>query len=72
MATFSVLREFDSDPILILDDVFAELDAKRRARLVSTISDVEQTIITVADIQDVPTDLAGVHHWLDDGVTHVK
>lgn len=72
MATFSVLREHDSDPVLILDDVFAELDAKRRARLVATITDVEQTIITVADIQDVPTELAGVQHWLDDGVAHVK
>lgn len=72
MATFSVLREHDSDPVLILDDVFAELDAKRRARLVATIADVEQTIITVADIQDVPTELAGVQHWLDDGAAHVN
>jgi len=72
MATFAVLRELDSDPVLILDDVFAELDAKRRARLVATIADVEQTIITVADIQDVPTDLVGVQHWLDDGAAHVK
>lgn len=72
MATFAVLREHDSDPVLILDDVFAELDAKRRARLVATIADVEQTIITVADIQDVPADLAGVQYWLEDGAVHVK
>ena len=72
MATFAVLREHDSDPVLILDDVFAELDAKRRARLVATIADVEQTIITVADIQDVPADLAGVQYWLEDGAAHVK
>jgi len=72
MATFEVLREHDSDPVLILDDVFAELDAKRRARLVATIADVEQTIITVADIQDVPADLAGVNYWLEDGAAHAN
>lgn len=72
MATFAVLREHDSDPVLILDDVFAELDAKRRARLVETISDVEQTIITVADIHDVPADLAGAQYWLEDGAAHVN
>jgi len=72
MATFAVLREHDSDPVLILDDVFAELDAKRRARLVATIADVEQTIITVADVQDVPADLAGVQYWLEDAAAHVE
>jgi len=72
MATFAVLREHDSDPVLILDDVFAELDAKRRARLVGTITDVEQTIITVADIHDVPADLVGTQYWLNDGAEHVK
>jgi len=72
MSTFAVLREHDSDPILILDDVFAELDAKRRGRLIETISDVEQTIITVADEQDVPEKFESVHYWLADGAAHVN
>lgn len=58
-AVFSMLRQLDDDPILILDDVFAELDAHRRSRLESALTDVEQTIITVADEDDVPTSLHG-------------
>jgi DNA replication and repair protein RecF len=46
-------------PILILDDVFAELDAGRRARLAEAIADVEQVLITAAVADDVPTSLAG-------------
>lgn len=45
------------DPILILDDVFAELDAVRRQRLADLVSDNEQVIITTADIEDVPKNL---------------
>jgi hypothetical protein len=61
LATFQALREHDGDPVLILDDVFAELDAHRRERLAHVISDVEQTIITVADLDDVPQGLQGTH-----------
>jgi DNA replication and repair protein RecF len=42
------------DPILILDDVFAELDADRRAKLAQLVLDNEQVIITAAVIEDVP------------------
>jgi DNA replication and repair protein RecF len=65
LATFQALREHDGDPVLILDDVFAELDAHRRERLANVISDVEQTIITVADLDDVPQGLQGTHIWLE-------
>jgi DNA replication and repair protein RecF len=57
LATFNVLREFHDDPILILDDVFAELDVRRRQRLLNAIGNVEQTIITAAVAQDVPEEL---------------
>ncbi|MEI8231322.1 MAG: DNA replication and repair protein RecF, partial [Actinomycetes bacterium] len=42
------------DPILILDDVFAELDSTRRSRLAELVSDNEQVIITAAVPEDVP------------------
>ncbi|MEY4102524.1 MAG: hypothetical protein RIR88_658 [Actinomycetota bacterium] len=42
------------DPILILDDVFAELDSVRRERLANAVSDFEQTFITAAVAEDVP------------------
>lgn len=42
------------DPILILDDVFAELDTSRRERLANAVSDFEQVFITAAVRQDVP------------------
>ena len=45
------------DPILILDDVFAELDSTRRSRLAELVSDNEQVIITAAVSEDVPVSL---------------
>jgi DNA replication and repair protein RecF len=60
LATFSVLRELDDDPILLLDDVFAELDERRRSRLLTAVRGVEQTIVTAAVAADVPADM--LHH----------
>ncbi|HLS93725.1 MAG TPA: DNA replication/repair protein RecF [Microbacterium sp.] len=45
------------DPILILDDVFAELDAARRARLAGVVADYEQVIVTAAVARDIPEQL---------------
>ncbi|MFM6980348.1 MAG: DNA replication/repair protein RecF [Micrococcales bacterium] len=45
------------DPVLILDDVFAELDATRRQRLAELVRDNEQVLITTADIEAVPEEL---------------
>lgn len=45
------------DPILILDDVFAELDSARRLRLADAVADFEQTFITAAVAEDVPEQL---------------
>lgn len=61
LAAARILRK-DSptgDPVLILDDVFAELDKSRRSRLGAAISDYEQVLITAAVLEDVPADLAG-------------
>lgn len=59
LACFELLRRDGDEPILILDDVFAELDTKRRTHLVAAIRSAEQVIITAAVAADVPTDLGG-------------
>jgi DNA replication and repair protein RecF len=46
------------DPVLILDDVFAELDRSRRARLATAVAGFEQVLITAAVLEDVPAELA--------------
>jgi DNA replication and repair protein RecF len=45
------------DPVLVLDDVFAELDADRRSRLAAVAASYEQTIVTAAVEEDVPAAL---------------
>lgn len=47
------------DPVLMLDDVFAELDESRRSRLAGAIADFEQVLITAAVLDDVPAELTG-------------
>lgn len=47
------------DPVVVLDDVFAELDESRRAQLAAAIGDYEQVLITAAVLGDVPPELAG-------------
>jgi DNA replication and repair protein RecF len=59
LASLAVMRQDGDDPILILDDVFAELDAARRERLAAQIADVTQVFITAAVGEDVPQKLAG-------------
>jgi DNA replication and repair protein RecF len=60
LASAAVLRADSAvgDPIVILDDVFAELDESRRAKLASAIGDYEQVLITAAVFDDVPAPLA--------------
>lgn len=59
LASAGVLRVDSSvgDPVLILDDVFAELDVTRRERLASAVGDFEQVLITAAVFGDVPPEL---------------
>ncbi len=59
LATFALLRADGEDPILILDDVFATLDAERRAALAEVARSAEQTLITAAVLEDVPAELRG-------------
>lgn len=59
LASFRLLRQdVGTDPVLVLDDVFAELDSGRRSRLAGLIADCEQVLITAAVPDDVPAELA--------------
>jgi DNA replication and repair protein RecF len=59
LASFALLREDHEDPVLILDDVFAELDTGRRDRLAALVAGAEQVLITAAVPADVPDVLVG-------------
>lgn len=56
---FNLLRADGIEPVLVLDDVFAELDTTRRQRLAGAISSAEQVLITAAVGSDVPEFLSG-------------
>lgn len=59
LASFELLRKDDDDPVLILDDVFAELDQSRRQQLAELVGDAEQVLVTGAVAEDVPDALKG-------------
>lgn len=70
LAGFRLLRtDLGTDPVLVLDDVFAELDAGRRRRLAELVADCEQVLITAAVGEDVPEGLlsAGAVFEVRDG-----
>ena len=73
LAAYQLLRSEGSEPILILDDVFAELDVARRAALAEVASTAEQVLITAAVPDDVPGDWAvrRIGVTLSDGVSEV-
>ena len=57
LAGFALLRTEGSDPVLLLDDVFAELDRRRRRALAAVAATAEQVIVTAAVPEDVPGEL---------------
>ena len=59
LAAFALLRDDGVEPVLVLDDVFAELDELRRDRLAGLVGQAEQTLITAAVAADVPVSLNG-------------
>ncbi|HEY4625304.1 MAG TPA: DNA replication/repair protein RecF [Blastococcus sp.] len=68
LATFALVRGDGEDPILILDDVFATLDAQRRAALAAVARSAEQTLITAAVLDDVPAELRGARVEVGGGI----
>jgi DNA replication and repair protein RecF len=67
LAAYDLLRADGDDPILVLDDVFAELDAERRAQLADLVAGAEQVLVTAAVPEDVPDRLAGTRYAVADG-----
>ena len=67
LASFALLRDGQEDPVLILDDVFAELDVGRRDRLAALVADAEQVLITAAVEADVPAVLTGARFAVSSG-----
>ncbi len=67
LASYNLLRAGGDDPILILDDVFAELDTDRRHRLAELVAGAEQVLVTAAVENDVPPELAGTRFTVADG-----
>ncbi|GLY20183.1 DNA replication/repair protein RecF [Kineosporia rhizophila] len=62
LASYDLLRgdgDESAEPVLILDDVFAELDAGRRERLAEMVAGAEQVLVTAAVAEDVPKALSG-------------
>jgi DNA replication and repair protein RecF len=73
LAAYELLRSEGSEPVLVLDDVFAELDRRRRARLAEVAAGAEQVLITAAVEEDVPGELAGTWFSVADGeVGHAR
>jgi DNA replication and repair protein RecF len=67
LASFDLLRAGREDPVLILDDVFAELDTGRRDRLAALVAAAEQVLVTAAVPEDIPSLLTGVHYRVHAG-----
>lgn len=69
LASYDLLRSEGDDPILILDDVFAELDAPRREQLGELVAGAEQVLVTAAVAEDVPKSLGegAVRYRVADG-----
>ncbi len=59
LGSFQLLRDDGVEPVLVLDDVFAELDSTRRQRLAASVLSAEQVLVTAAVGADVPAELAG-------------
>ncbi len=67
LGAFELLRAEGIEPVLVLDDVFAELDATRRDRLAALVAAAEQVLITAAVAGDVPAALAGTRFTVGNG-----
>jgi DNA replication and repair protein RecF len=67
LASYDLLRSEGNEPVLVLDDVFAELDGRRRERLAELVAPGEQVLVTAAVDDDVPGVLAGRRYAVAEG-----
>lgn len=72
LATYEVLAEVGDRPIVLLDDVFAELDTSRRERLAAACTRFDQVVVTAAVEEDVPLEGARIDVSLADGITRLS
>jgi DNA replication and repair protein RecF len=73
LASYELLRSDGGEPVLILDDVFAELDDTRRDQLADLVAPAEQVLVTAAFAGDVPSALTGARYDVHGGqVTRVR
>lgn len=72
LGAFAVLRDDGVEPVLVLDDVFAELDATRRDRLAGMAAVAEQVLVTAAVVQDVPSALSGTRYVVAGGTIDLQ
>jgi DNA replication and repair protein RecF len=56
LAAYELLRADGGEPVLLLDDVFAELDGMRRRALAAVAESAEQVLVTAAVLEDIPAD----------------
>jgi DNA replication and repair protein RecF len=70
LAGYELLRADGGEPVLLLDDVFAELDADRREQLAELVEPAEQVIVTAAVAADVPARLSGARWDIANGRVH--
>ncbi len=68
LASYELLRADGEDPVLLLDDVFAELDPGRRQRLATLAVGAEQALVTAAAPNDVPGGMEGARFTIEAGV----
>ncbi|MBV1939953.1 DNA replication/repair protein RecF [Streptomyces sp. BV286] len=67
LASYDLLRAEGNEPVLVLDDVFAELDTRRRERLAELVAPGEQVLVTAAVDDDVPGVLTGTRFVVSEG-----
>ncbi|MEV0004348.1 DNA replication/repair protein RecF [Micromonospora sp. NPDC050980] len=67
LAGYDLLRADGIEPVLVLDDVFAELDTGRRDRLAELVGGASQLLVTCAVDDDVPARLRGTHWTVGEG-----
>ncbi len=70
LAAYDLLRADGIEPVLVLDDVFAELDTGRRERLAELVSGAAQLLVTCAVPEDVPGALRGARFDVTPGEVH--
>jgi DNA replication and repair protein RecF len=70
LAAYELLRSGGDDPVLMLDDVFAELDGGRRESLARMVSGADQVLVTAAVPADVPALLAGQRFEVSGGAVY--